>query len=561
MIKINYRICLLVLFLITHFFSKGQAIKPANLQELIQQNLARAEAATVWIGNYDTLTKRVYKLGFSGTIISKDGYIVTCAHATATGKYYRIKVPNGSVCTAVGLGRIEKLDIAVLKILDEGEWPFAEMGWSSSLRVNEPVISIGYPASIYPARPVIRFGYVADLEDWRRKKIRTTCLMEQGDSGGPIFDLFGRVVGTHSAINVVLEDNFEAPIDDFRKYWTALLRQEDYSGLPSEESIAPDSLSGAKVYFDQSNAIEMQLTNLESKLGENILQLTNADSSKAVGLIVKAMGNLKKENNKSYIVSKSSLITEKVSVAVSGKSVEAKVVYRDDARDLVLLQIEQKINEGIDLSGYLDNKELLHSGKLLVSPQPQRKGLFSVLGSPVFDLGNLYSGGSFGSAGIQMKNGHVSIEALLDNSAAKQAGIKVGDEVISLNGAPVNSLEAFSDFFLKTKPGDEVAVVYIRDGKEDKANIKLGVRQPSTSTHAAERFAGGKSARRDGFKQIYTHDAALKPMECGGPVFDIDGQFMGINIARFSRTTSLVISPAEVFSFFEIATLGLVSKK
>jgi serine protease Do len=49
----------------------------------------------------------------------------------------------------------------------------------------------------------------------------------------------------------------------------------------------------------------------------------------------------------------------------------------------------------------------------------------------------------------------------------------------------------------------------------------------------------------DGFKKLFAHDANIKSDECGGPVFDAEGNFYGINIARFSRTTTLAI-PADV---------------
>lgn len=70
-----------------------------------------------------------------------------------------------------------------------------------------------------------------------------------------------------------------------------------------------------------------------------------------------------------------------------------------------------------------------------------------------------------------------------------------------------------------------------------------------TSTHPAWRFAGGRSLRSDGFKKIFAQDAIVKATECGGPVFDAGGNFYGINIARHSRTSTIVM-PKDVISKF-----------
>ena len=96
--------------------------------------------------------------------------------------------------------------------------------------------------------------------------------------------------------------------------------------------------------------------------------------------------------------------------------------------------------------------------------------------------------------------------------------------------------------FLRTvKPGSNVVAIIIRDDEEMEKTIKLG---EFTSSHSADSVA--KSARRDGFSKIILHDADLKPTDCGGPVFDLNGNFVGLNIARNSRVRSYLIPPATV---------------
>lgn len=75
------------------------------------------------------------------------------------------------------------------------------------------------------------------------------------------------------------------------------------------------------------------------------------------------------------------------------------------------------------------------------------------------------------------------------------------------------------------------------------------VSYPSSSDHAADQVH--KSGRCDGFGKVIPRDADLKPAICGGPLFDMDGNFVGLNIARNSRVRSYAIPPAIVRKLVE----------
>lgn len=65
--------------------------------------------------------------------------------------------------------------------------------------------------------------------------LQSTCLMEPGDSGGPLFDANGNVVGIHSAIDVSEKENFEVPVDLYRTYWSALQQPRTYGEYPVQK--------------------------------------------------------------------------------------------------------------------------------------------------------------------------------------------------------------------------------------------------------------------------------------------------------------------------------------
>ena len=171
--------------------------------------------------------------------------------------------------------------------------------------------------------------------------------MEPGDSGGPVFDLYGRVIGLHSNIKLELESNFEIPVDVFRRYWSALMKAEDYTTLPPEDPMPADPLAADKVSYAKINSVELMLAEKESKLDDATIQLYSvADTSKAVGTMVSL-----KEQNKTYIISKNSLLPGEVKgVLANGKIETLKVIYRDDAKDLVLLELGKKNKSAIDFS-------------------------------------------------------------------------------------------------------------------------------------------------------------------------------------------------------------------
>jgi serine protease Do len=102
----------------------------------------------------------------------------------------------------------------------------------------------------------------------------------------------------------------------------------------------------------------------------------------------------------------------------------------------------------------------------------------------------------------------------------------------------------FSKFYV----GDTITVQLIREGKEMEVKVCY---LPTLINHVAERFTGGKSVRLDSFKKVLVHDAAIKAVECGGPVFNSKGEFYGINIARVSRTSTIMLPYDVVRNFLE----------
>ncbi|HXJ81995.1 MAG TPA: trypsin-like peptidase domain-containing protein [Candidatus Methylomirabilis sp.] len=136
----------------------------------------------------------------SGFIIRQDGYIVTNAHVVSDGERIQVKLPDARRFEARLVGQDDRVDLALVKIEVTG-LPVAELGDSNRLRVGEFVLALGHPFGL---EQTVSFGIVS------RKGapllvaapgfdfIQTDAAVNPGNSGGPLVNMAGEVVGVNS---------------------------------------------------------------------------------------------------------------------------------------------------------------------------------------------------------------------------------------------------------------------------------------------------------------------------------------------------------------------------
>jgi serine protease Do len=131
-------------------------------------------------------------------------------------------------------------------------------------------------------------------------------------------------------------------------------------------------------------------------------------------------------------------------------------------------------------------------------------------------------------------------------SAAARAGLKVDDKIVSIQGSAVTDQSSLLAVLAKMKPGDLATIKLVRDGKEMELQAKLEARGPRGRPD--QNLMGSElSEKRTGFPTYFQSDTVIKPKDCGGPVCDLDGRVLGINIARAGRVESYSI-PTEVLT-------------
>ncbi|PLS20779.1 Do family serine endopeptidase [Amylibacter cionae] len=253
-------------------------------------------------GNGEERQRRASALG-SGFIISADGYIVTNNHVIDGADEIQIELfDGGPLLDAKLIGTDEKTDIALLKVEAEAPLPFVAFGDSNVSRVGDWVLAIGNPlgqgfsvsAGIISARNRSLRGTYDDY-------IQTDAAINKGNSGGPLFDMDGNVIGVNTAIisptggsiglgfamssNVVTK--VVAQLKEYgetRRGWLGVQIQDVDEDIA--EAVGLDSVKGALV----SNVPEGPAKEAGILAGDIILNFDGKDVSDTRGL-VRAVGN------------------------------------------------------------------------------------------------------------------------------------------------------------------------------------------------------------------------------------------------------------------------------
>ena len=175
---------------------------PTDLPEIVAPLLADVvNVATVRITQTPQGPHRDLSAG-SGFIIDPAGIIVTNNHVADGAAEITVTLHDNTVLPATLLGQDELTDLAVLKVKSETPLPAATFGDSEKLRVGQAVIAIGNPYAIGTS---VSTGIVSALgRDMREgpydNYIQTDAAINHGNSGGPLFDLQGQVIGVNAVV-------------------------------------------------------------------------------------------------------------------------------------------------------------------------------------------------------------------------------------------------------------------------------------------------------------------------------------------------------------------------
>jgi serine protease Do len=235
---------------------------PASLADLkAMQTHVQALAVKVLPA---TVGVRVGAAQGSGVIIDKAGHVLTAAHVCGKpGRDVVFVFPDGKSVKGKTLGVNTGIDAGLMKITEEGDWPTVDMGEFDSIKTGQWVLATGHPGGYQQDRGVVvRLGRILSKSNGA---LSTDCTLVGGDSGGPLFDMEGRVIGIHSRIGGSLKSNIHVPIGTYKLTWDRLVAAEEWGGRlgggGGEEGGPfigvvgdPDGEKGAKIVEVQSDS-------------------------------------------------------------------------------------------------------------------------------------------------------------------------------------------------------------------------------------------------------------------------------------------------------------------
>jgi len=214
----------------------------------------------------------------SGVVISADGLVLTAGHVCGRpGRSVRFTFPDGKHACGKTLGLDADTDAGLMRITDAGPWPYAAMGDLEDTSLGDWVLALGHPGGFDAQRSlVVRLGRVIRFADGA---LQTDCTISPGDSGGPLFDMQGRVIGIHTAISSSTTENYHVAISEYYDCWDQI----------SQPTQATDLAAHLRAYFGAGCADESpgcRLTSIETnspafkaglKVGDVVLKVDQRD--------------------------------------------------------------------------------------------------------------------------------------------------------------------------------------------------------------------------------------------------------------------------------------------
>ena len=264
----------------------------------------------------------------------------------------------------------------------------------------------------------------------------------------------------------------------------------------------------------------------------------------AYGVVVSADG---------YILTKASEVAKVSSISVVVDTVKydnAKVVATDQTWDVALIKVEA---QGLQPISYAPSSDLPQGTWVVANgatSNSRRRALPGIISAKAREIPA--SGGA--ALGVVLKNNSkmLEIEEVNAKSGAQEAGLQKGDVIVALDGKKVSKIEEIAAFMKDKKAGNMVKVTLKREGKEQQVDVRLAAKGELFAQKSRnDQMSGEYSSRRTGFPRVIQHDVLGNKESVGGPLLDLEGHCIGMNIARADRAQSFAI-PVEDLK--EIAT-------
>ena len=214
---------------------------------------------------------------------------------------------------------------------------------------------------------------------------------------------------------------------------------------------------------------------------------------------------------------------------------EAKILNKNETWDLALVKVDAEGLIPVDLESDSEismGTWTVSNGATSLRFRRPRPGIISANKREV-------KGGDPGVMGIsfKMKDERITITRVVEKSGAEDAGMQEGDQIIGFEGVKISDDKEFLKLMKEKSAGDEVSVKVQRDEEVLELTVKLQERPMSRN----DSMSGLISKRRSDFPMVLQHETMLSKKSVGGPLFTLDGKFLGMNIAAANRVEAFAI--------------------
>jgi serine protease Do len=169
----------------------------------------------------------------SGVIVTENGLVLTAGHVISIpGRKVVVVLSDGRKVAGRALGVNTASDCGLVQITDRGPYPASKISDLSSLKIGDWCVGTGHPGGFQTGRPpVVRLGRLVAIHE---AFLQSDCPLLGGDSGGPLFDLNGNIIGIHSRIGPRTSLNLHVSASLFVRDWDRLTRSPDLDHISAE---------------------------------------------------------------------------------------------------------------------------------------------------------------------------------------------------------------------------------------------------------------------------------------------------------------------------------------
>jgi serine protease Do len=391
----------------------------------------------------------------SGFVINDEGYVLTNNHVVKDATDIKVRLTDGREFEAKLVGRDPATDVALIRLQNvKGKLPTVALGDSDALEQGDFVLAIGSPLGF---RESVTFGIVSAKDRQLTGSafddfLQTDAAINQGNSGGPLFNMKGEVVGINTAIispQIGSGIGFAVPINVAKQLMPQLQQgkvSRGYLGVSVSE-LTPDFAQGFGIKEGTKGALVQNV----------VPKAPAAKAGVQPGDVVVAVNGRP--------VDSSAALTRAVSAVPPGSKVTLTVLRGNDKKDITAVTAQRPDEEAL-ARGQLGPEE----GDEGDAQGPAfKKGENEKLGIRVAPLTPQLAR----EMQSDVEQGVVVIQVNPDGAAA-QAGIRRNDIILEVNRQKVTKVEDVVGLIGKMKPGQVVVLRVQRGGQATFLPVKLG---------------------------------------------------------------------------------------